>query len=434
MGLLDKLGLQLPPALAAAGAPSGPPPLAARSAGVDEPIVLAPIQFAVTIAGFTRAKIQQRIRDDREGLVLSLADVQHQLAQHKRAEQALAPLAAAVERAMKTPIAQRIAEIHANASEKMRGMGRDAANARGVVRLTESVAELGSELLKNARRQLGLARKSLDAQNMNAEAAGLRDQIEEIEAACDLLGNILDKAGGINLEDATVAGAALSLISWGMKGIAGVDRLKEKADALEKSAKALKEEVVREAVEAAADHVQALARQVGPLLNELTESLKRYHQQRGEVEQLYDKRSLGAFRFAVFERALESGERAIAALEAAAVEAATAGRRVRAVHDWLAGMARLEPRCAPPHHAKAKPGARFEPDPRQVHEETMAMKNEMRDAIQALAPTRKRVETLTLGIRMQLGDALERRQRWIAYYDAAQTALFMAPEPAAGGE
>lgn len=416
MGLLTKLGLQLP------------------AANASETFDLAPLQFPVTIAGFTREKIQQRIRDDREGLALSLADVQQRLSLHQRAEQALAPLAAAVELAMKTPIAQRVAEIQANATEKMRSMGRDAANARSVVRLTESLADIGSGLLASARRRLELAGKSLDVQNMGAEAAALREKIEEIEASCDLLGDILDKAGGIDLEDATVAGAALSLISWGMKGIAGVERLKDQADELEKTAKALQEAVVREAFQAAAADVRTLTRQVGPLFAQLADNLKTYHQQRSEVEALYDKRSKGGFRFATFAQALAADDRAAAALDAAAIDASAAARRVRAVNEWLAAMVALEGRCQPPHHAKAKPGASFEPDPRRVHEETAAMKNEMRDAIKALAATRKRVETLALGIRLQQGEALERRQRWIAYCDAAQTALFMAPEPAAQGD
>lgn len=416
MGLLTKLGLQLP------------------AANASETFHLAPLQFPVTIAGFTREKLRQRIRDDREGLALSLGDVQRRLDLYQRAEQALAPLAAAVEQAMRTPIAERVAEIHANTNEKMRGMGRDAANARGVVRLTESVYALGSELLEDARRDLARARKALDAQAMTADAATLREKIEEIEASCDLLGTILDKAQGIDLEDATIAGAALELISWGMKGIAGVDRLKKQADELEAGAKALQETVVRDAFADASRHVRELATRMRPLLTELAANVKSYHQQRGEVEKLFDKRSKGSFRFATFERALDAGERALAALDAAALDAASATRRVRAVHDWLAGMVALEGRCQPPHHAKARTGASFEPDPRRVREETAAMKNEMRDAIKALAATRKRAETLALGIRMQQGEALERRQRWIAYCDAAQTALFMAPEPAASGD
>lgn len=427
MGLLTKLGLQLP----------APSPLATASAAPPrgaETFDFAPLQFPVTIAGFTREKIQQRIRDDREGLALSFADVQVRLDHVQRAEKTLAPLAAAVEQLMKTPIAQRVAEIQANTNEKMRGMGRDAANARGVVQMTETVYTLGSSLLKGARRQLAVARKSLDAQNMSAEAATLREKIQEIEASCELLGDILDKAGDIDLEDATIAGAALDLIAWGMKGIAGVDRLEKQAADLEASAKALQEEAVRDAFSAAVADVQALAQQVGPMLERLTANLKSYHQQRGEVESVYDKRSQGTFRFAAFERALQAGERVLAALDQAALDAAAAARRVQAVNDWLAGMVALEGRCQPPHHAKAKPGAAFAPDPRRVHEETAAMKDEIRDAMKALAASRKRAETLALAVRMQQGDALERRQRWIAYYDAAQTALFLAPEPAARGD
>jgi hypothetical protein len=419
MGLITKLGLQLP---------LDTTPLAA------ERLDLAPLQFPVTIGGLTRAQIQQRIRDDREGLALSFSDVQQQLELHRLAEQALAPLAAAVEQFMKTPIAQRVAEIHANTNEKLRGMGRDAANARGVVRLTESVYEIGAGLLKSARGELGLARKALDAQNMSAEAAELRAKIEEIEASCELLGDLLDKAGDIDLEDATIVGAAFDLVAWGMKGIAGVDRLKKQADDLEATAKALKEAVVREAFAAAAGRVQELTRQVRPLLDRLAENLKSYHQQRSEVEQLYDRRSKGAFRFAAFEKALTAGEHAVATLDAAALDAATTTRRVQAVHDWLAAMVGLEALCRPPHHAKAEAGANFEPDPRRVHEETVAMKDEMRDAIRSLAAARKRAETMSLGIRIEQGEALERRRRWMAYCDAAQTALFLAPEPATGGD
>jgi len=338
----------------------------------------------------------------------------------------VAPLAAVVEKAMKTPVDKLVAEIHANTNAKMRGMGRDAANARGVVRLTQSVYDLGSELLKNAQRQLALARKSLDAHDMTEQAAELRRQAAEIAAAFDLLTDLFDKVTGFDLEDATIAGAGLSLLTWGLKAAAGVNALNEKADKLETAAKALQVEVIKENFASAAEHARALARQVGPMLGELQRNLSAYNQQRGEVEKMYDGRSKGSFRFAAFEQALQAGQKSLATLEEAAKEAKGATRHLDAVEDWLNGMLGVEGRCL--SHHKSPQRSPFDPDPRQVHEETQAMKAEIRTAIKALASSRKRAETLTLGIQIQTGDVQERQQRWLNYYDQAQTALFMAPE------
>lgn len=446
MGLLTKLGLPPP----APEVSPGPVARSASGSGDGNPFAGLPspfgagvaqdqvdsfdptrLGFPVTIAGFTRATLAQRIRDDQEGIAWSLGDVQRQLGLHDKAEAALAPLAAAVEKAMKTPVDKRVAEIHANTSEKMRSMGRDAANARGVVRLTQSVYDLGSELLKNARRQLELARKSLDAHNMTEQAAELRRQAAEIAAAFDLLTDIFEKVTDFDLEDATIAGAGLSMLTWGLKAAAGVDQLNEKADKLEAAAKATQVEVIRENFASAVEHTRALTRQVAPLLGELQRNLSAYHQQRGEVEELFDEHSKGSFRFAEFEKALQAGEKSFATLEQAALEAQAATRRVAAVNDWLVGMLGVEGKCVS-HHAEPRPGASFEPDPRKVHEETTLMKNEIRAALKALATPRKRVETLTLGIQVQTGDVLARQQRWLTYCDAAQTALFMAPEPQTG--
>ena len=428
MGLLAKLGLpdrrtlSAGPAEAPLPAAAPPVPFAKEAVDARDPDGLA---FPVTIAGFTRAMLQQRVRDDQQGIALALGDVQRAVALTAKAEQAVAPLAAAVEKLMKTPVAQRVAEIQANANEKMRAMGRDAVNARAVVRLNDAVYALGRELLKDARSQLDRARKSLDAQNMTNQAAELRRQAAEIAAAFDLLTGLFDTATGFKVDDVTLAGNGLKMLTWGLKALAGVDALNAKATALEAAAQALNEQVVREAFEAAAQHVHELSRQVRPLLAELEANLKSYDQQRGEVEALFDQRSQGGFRFAPFVKALQAGAASGTALDAALLEAQAATRRIDSVAEWLAGMLGIEGRCLTHHRSRER--SPFEPDPRKVQEETLVMKGDLRAAVKALASARKRAETLTLGIQLQAGDVLERGRRWTAYYDEAQTALFLAP-------
>lgn len=437
MGLLDKLGLPPPRVPAAAhtdadaSGPEGGLPLDPFAGGASGGRVLDldTMSFPVTIAGFTREMIRTRIRDDREGIMLALGDVQHRLTACEAAERTLAPKAAVVEKAMKTAPEKLVAEIHANTGEKTRRMGRDAANARGVLGLSDTVQKLLNDLLTNARRQLELARKSLDAQNKIEQAAELRVKAAEIAAAFDLLQGLFEKAQDFEITDATLAGAGVSLLTWGLKAAAGADRLTEQAQALEDAAKKLQVEVVREQFEAAAQHAKALADRVRDARKDLQANAKNYNQQRGEVERSFDAGSKGAFRFGAFDEALKLGEASLAALEEAAAQARGTARRLMLLDQWLAGMLRVEGKCLS-HHSKApKQGAIFEPDPRRVYEETTAMKAEVRQAAAALAPLRKRADNQTLGIQIETGEVNRRQERWLAYYGAAQTALFTAPEP-----
>ena len=82
------------------------------------------------------------------------------------------------------------------------------------------------------------------------------------------------------------------------------------------------------------------------------------------------------------------------------------------------------------HHDRNPEQPDFKPDPARIAKETGEMKAIVKKGIAEVAAMKAELEKGLLALELEYGDLTYRQQRWASYRQAAQTALFTAPEPA----
>ncbi len=420
------------------------PPLPGARPRADTGFEPMDLSFPVTLNGMTKDKIVEAVQMAREDLMFARGDFAGELRRIEAAEKKLAPLALKITAAMKTRPEDRAAEIRGHAGgkggEKLRRMGRDALNARAVLRNTARDLKLHRTLADDAQTQLDVATAAVDAQAKRDEKVRLLAKAEEIKTALGFVTSLFEKAvefdpDKLEITDATIAGLGVKLLSWGLRALSGADKLIEKAKALEDEAAAIDVDNLKKTLQRTTKLVRELGEGLKGVANALGDDVKSFRQQSTEAEGAYDassKKKGSTFKFAEFESGVEQSLAIIAMLDAAirAQKTRIAGK-LRA-GTALANLLSHAGKCLT-HHDKGPKYPDFKPDPTTVQKETLEMKAIVKAGVTEIAAQKKELEKGLLGVELMAGDAGERQQKWVAYLEPAQTALFSAPEPAAKG-
>jgi hypothetical protein len=449
MGLLDTLGLPprvpragnaatggagAPPAMRGPTVQSGPPKFKDWKQFDPPNLGEFDLTFPVTLNGKTRAQIEEAIEQTRLDFALSKGDYQRYYAGVNSAEQKVSPLAKKVETTMKVPAAKIAAEIRKHTDTATRHLGRDALNARNSLANAGTMIRLLRDLLEEARGQLDIAKQAIEAEGKRTEAATLKAQAEEIEGVFSALETLFDKAKEIDLDataisDATLLGLGTQLLSWGVKALAGADRLREEAQKLEDEAKAIDSANLKKALSIFTDMSAKLARRLGEAQTVLNDNFSAFVQESSEAERAYDAGGKGQFRFGDFDAALQAGEASITVAKAGIDYIKSEVEGKARVAKWLGELMLVGGKCLS-HHDHDPEYPDFKPDSARIAKETGEMKAIVKKGIAEVAAMKAELEKGLLALELEYGDITYRQQRWASYRQAAQTALFTAPEPA----
>jgi hypothetical protein len=469
MGLLSALSLPLPRARAATGAaiaPKAPATLSSTSDASDSGELKTPPQapkpisqpqigatpfkggnqqrepfdmkdldefFPVTLNGKTKEMIAKELENARMDFGMAAAQEQAMREQYSAAEKTLAPLAKRLEEMMKTPVATLTAEIQQNTTGPMINIGRRAQAALNQRNTAATLLKTVKDLAERSKSEVEEVAKRMKAAAETEKAAGLREEAAKITEVFEFFEKILDV--GIDLasgEEFAVAKSIGKITLWAGKAASGADALIAQAAALEREAKELQDDALRQQSESVAKLFRSLGDDAHRAQKDLAASDRALAQNAGDAQHAYDRnknrKNKSSFKFSDFEEGVKLGEASLELLAQSAQQLRDDMAQISRYGNELGDLLRASGKCLT-HHDHVTKYPDFQPDPRVVQQKTAEMKAQVKAALVEIVEMKKRIDDEFSDISEGTAFLRLRQQEWTAYYAAAQDALYSTPEP-----
>jgi len=389
--------------------------------------------FPVTLNGKTKEMIAEELKNAKLAFAEDAGQQQVVRQQYEANEKKLVPTAQRIEAMMKTPIAKVVAEIQQNTNEAMINVGRRAQAALNQRNTAATLLQTIKDLTERSKSEVDEVAKRLRAAADIEKAAGLREEAAKITEVFEFFEKVLDV--GLDLatgEELAIAKSIGKLALWAGKAASGADQLIAQAAALEKDAKDLQDQALRQQSESVAKLFRRLGADMKSAQKDLAASDKALAQNAGEAQHAYDtnkqRKNKSTFRFSEFAEGVKLGQASLDLLDESARELQNDMKQIAAYGNELGDLLRASGKCLS-HHDKGPKYPNFQPDPQVVLKKTAEMKAQVKAALVEIVDMKKRIQDEYSDIGEATAFQRFRQKQWTDYYAAAQDALYSAPEP-----